>query len=150
MIRSIESNVEIPPFTVSHLKSFNELKRSQYWGFLINDLHNTSYPLQHTNLLSRISSSVSTSCATLNSAASTNLAQIRFPSMNPPKFFKPTNDQECSRLFRLPQELRNAIYDFIFCPRTYEDGSMNLADAATPSIGLLMTCQAIYNECYEM
>lgn len=70
--------------------------------------------------------------------------------MTTPTFSKPLSDQECSRLFRLPRELRNAIYEFVSCPRTNEDGSINLADGEPPSTALLMTCQALYNEYYTM
>jgi hypothetical protein len=65
---------------------------------------------------------------------------------------RPVDSQDACLLFtRLPAELRNHIYTFVFALETSDDGSIKL-DGATkpPSKALFMTCRRLHNETRAM
>lgn len=69
----------------------------------------------------------------------------------PPTIFGPTDmtDQSASPIFKLPPELRNAIYSLVFQDHTVEVVSVERYLKAQPP-GLLITCKQLYTEAVEV
>ncbi|WMI39076.1 uncharacterized protein CLAFUR5_20366 [Fulvia fulva] len=58
-------------------------------------------------------------------------------------------DESQCKLFILPAELRNQIYELVLMPSEIKD-SIDLPQAAPPSGPLIMTCRRIYHEAGAM
>ena len=85
----------------------------------------------------------------------------RYAWFLPYKFGLEADDQNASPLFRLPTELRDAIWAYAVTPNTEQcesdrDGGtdavvhLTSVPSSAPSIALLLTCGRIYNEARKM
>lgn len=69
----------------------------------------------------------------------------------PKRFSKQTQSQEHCRLFNLPPELRNIIFDFVYnTPETNDDGTIDLESTDPPTTHLVLARQKSYIGTYAL
>lgn len=85
-----------------------------------------------------------------------SLQQQRLPESSATQFSKqttnlgPMHSQLQSPLFKLPAELRTAIYEYTFVAIPDHDGLINIRSEALPSRSLPLTCRRVHQESTAM
>lgn len=63
---------------------------------------------------------------------------------------RPMHSQLQSPLFKVPAEIRTAIYEYAFLATPDHDGTINIRSEALPSRSLPLTCRRVHQECTAM
>lgn len=81
------------------------------------------------------------------------MSAARLPSMaslTPAPFSQRARNQSNCPLFKLPQELRDQIYELVYTAETKDDGTIMLNATKPPTKDLGLTCQRLHVESYGL